>query len=875
MGSGVDSEPRRELRDRPTDPDHPETTAAAERQWRRDPAAWGIVLIGLAVLGAFALWVSRFDSAQMTHRLTSIATVPGSLLSVGLAFRASRSGRLDPQTRRAWFVIGVAFTSYFAGALLDYIAGSLAGTGVLPDLTTVLEVGAYPIAAWGVTMLPKARQARSDPILFGLDVAIVAWAAAMLVWHFVVAPVAVESGADLLATAAAAMYPALDLAFLFATLAVVLRGVRPSSAAALLAIGVALLLLFGADLISGIESLRDSSDQSGAASVVYSTASVVLALAAHLQRRPERSGSRLDGMVGSAYSFVWLPYVAVAVAFVAPAIRDWNQPDMLREHVPATGILIALVVARLGVTAWQNSNLAAAERERLAAAVDQAAEAMLMTDGAGSITYANPAFERITGFTAAEVVGHDPAFLRGDASEPERLSELKEASGRGEVWQGRLRYRRKNGTVVEVDVAVSPLRDAAGAPVGSVEVARDISRERALEAQLAQSQRMEAVGRLAGGIAHDFNNILTAISGFGELAAAQVESTDPVAADIAEIRKSADRATTLTRALLAFSRRQVMQPQVLDLNEVVDGITPMLGRLIGEDVDLVVRPDLSLGRTLADKGQFEQVIVNLAMNARDAMPGGGKLTIETANADLDGEYTRTHVGAVPGPHVMLAVSDTGVGMTPQVREHAFEPFFTTKGHGKGTGLGLSTVIGIVQQSGGFIDVHSEPGHGAVFSVYLPRVDAPSEQEAVPIPPDAQPRGNEIVLVAEDEEAVRRYVERVLSGAGYRVLVAANGQRALEVSRAHAHIDLLFTDMVMPGMSGADLAERLMATHPEVRVLYASGYTDDAIIRGNEVDASVPYVPKPFAAEVLLSRVREVLDRPRITPLGGRSSDPTR
>jgi hypothetical protein len=250
MGSGVDSEPRRELRDRPTDPDHPETTAAAERQWRRDPAAWGIVLIGLAVLGAFALWVSRFDSAQMTHRLTSIATVPGSLLSVGLAFRASRSGRLDPQTRRAWFVIGVAFTSYFAGALLDYIAGSLAGTGVLPDLTTVLEVGAYPIAAWGVTMLPKARQARSDPILFGLDVAIVAWAAAMLVWHFVVAPVAVESGADLLATAAAAMYPALDLAFLFATLAVVLRGVRPSSAAALLAIGVALLLLFGADLIS-------------------------------------------------------------------------------------------------------------------------------------------------------------------------------------------------------------------------------------------------------------------------------------------------------------------------------------------------------------------------------------------------------------------------------------------------------------------------------------------------------------------------------------------------------------------------------------------------------------------------------------------------
>jgi PAS domain S-box-containing protein len=570
------------------------------------------------------------------------------------------------------------------------------------------------------------------------------------------------------------------------------------------------------------------------------------------------SGRPIRGLADYARSTPWLPYAAVAVAFIAPAMRDWNDPDMLRQHIPGTGLLMALVIARLAVTARQNATLAAAERERLAAAVDQAAEAMLTTDRAGRITYVNPAFTRITGFPQAEAIGRTPAFLREDA-DPARLAEMGAALTRGESWEGRLLERGRDGSAVEVDMAVAPMRDAAGAVVGTVEVVRDISRERALEAQLAQAQRMEAVGRLAGGIAHDFNNILTAISGFSELASAEVADDGPVAADLAQIVKASDRAAALTRALLAFSRQQVMQPRAVDLNEILAGLTPMLGLLMGEDVKLKIAPDPRLGPALTDRAQFEQVILNLAMNARDAMPDGGSLTIATANVELSSEYARTHVGAVAGLHVRLAVTDTGVGMTTEVLSHAFEPFFTTKARGKGTGLGLSTVIGVVQQSGGSVDVVSKPGGGTVFTINLPRVAGAAEPGEPAVASRPRLRGSETILVAEDEQAVRTFVERVLSRAGYRVLAAANGPEALAVASTLPHLDLLFTDMVMPGMSGRELAAHLSATHPAARTLYASGYSDDAMLYGVGTDGRFPYLAKPFTADRLLTRVREVLD----------------
>jgi PAS domain S-box-containing protein len=532
---------------------------------------------------------------------------------------------------------------------------------------------------------------------------------------------------------------------------------------------------------------------------------------------------------------------------------------MLRQHVLATGLLMGMVIARLAVTARQNATLAAAERERLAAAVDQAAEAMVTTDRAGNVTYVNPAFTRITGYTAAETIGRSQDFL-GAGPDAARVAEIQAGLDRGEGWEGRLVGRRRDGTEVDLAVSIAPLRDAAGGISGSVSAARDVSRERALEAQLAQAQRMEAVGRLAGGIAHDFNNLLTAISGFGELASAGVSSDDPVSEDIGEILKASDRAAALTRALLAFSRRQVMQPSKVDLNEVLSGLTPMLRLLLGENIELELERDTELGPVLIDRGQLEQVILNLAMNARDAMPGGGKLTIATANADIDAGYAGSHVGAVPGPQVKLVISDTGLGMSTEVMEHAFEPFFTTKARGKGTGLGLSTVIGVVEQSGGMIDTVSSPGAGSVFTILLPRVDGASE-------PDDSERaspmrgGNETILVAEDQEAVRMLVERVLSRAGYRVLSAANGQDALALAKTLPHVDLLFTDMVMPGLGGIELSRLLTALHPDVRTLYASGYSDEALAKGFLSEGPVPYLAKPFTSDELLTRIREILESP--------------
>jgi CheY-like chemotaxis protein len=369
---------------------------------------------------------------------------------------------------------------------------------------------------------------------------------------------------------------------------------------------------------------------------------------------------------------------------------------------------------------------------------------------------------------------------------------------------------------------------------------------------------MEAVGRLAGGIAHDFNNILTAITGFGELAAAELPKDHPVATDIDQILQASERAAALTRELLAFSGRQVMLPRLMDLNHVLDALTPMLGRLIGEDVQLIVRQEPNLGMVMADRARFEQVVLNLAVNARDAMPKGGTLTIATANEDVDSDYARAHVGAIPGPYVALIVTDTGVGMTPAVMEHAFEPFFTTKARGKGTGLGLSTAIGIVQRSDGFVSVESEQKVGSVFTIHLPRIEGASSPDDVSSSVDA-PRGRgETILVAEDEDAVRQFVERVLSVAGYRVLTAPGGAEALALAKTRHDLDLLFTDVVMPGMSGVQLAAKVAKIHPGLPVIFASGYSEEGFLHGAGEDR-FPYLPKPFTSNELLAQVREVLD----------------
>ncbi len=379
------------------------------------------------------------------------------------------------------------------------------------------------------------------------------------------------------------------------------------------------------------------------------------------------------------------------------------------------------------------------------------------------------------------------------------------------------------------------------------------------EAQLRQAQKMEAVGRLAGGVAHDFNNLLSVIIGYAQFAQEGLPEDSPLRADIEEIRQAGERAAGLTRQLLAFSRKQVLQPVVLDLNEAVARMDKMLRRLLGEDVQFQTLLTDDLGRVRADPGQLEQVVVNLAINARDAMPEGGKLTIETGNADLDENYVADHPDAKVGPHVYFAISDTGVGMDAATREKIFEPFFTTKERGRGTGLGLSTVYGIIKQSGGNIWVYSEPGRGTTFKVYLPRAEDTSEPKAVEAPKHAE-RGTETILVLEDEPGVRRLAEQVLSSAGYTVLAAENAEQATELFKANQDkVAMLLSDVVLPGTGGPALARQLQAIQPGLKVLFMSGYTDNAIVHHGVLDAGVNFLEKPLRPDALLKKVRSVLD----------------
>jgi signal transduction histidine kinase/ActR/RegA family two-component response regulator len=388
---------------------------------------------------------------------------------------------------------------------------------------------------------------------------------------------------------------------------------------------------------------------------------------------------------------------------------------------------------------------------------------------------------------------------------------------------------------------------------------QDVTEQRRLESQLAQAQRLEAVGQLAGGIAHDFNNLLTAIRGYAQLAAESLAEGEQARDDIEQVIRAADRAADLTRQLLAFSRRQVLQPQVVDPAEIVASISPMLRRLLGEHIELTTRAQIAAGSIRVDPSQFEQVIVNLALNARDAMPEGGRLTIETSNVELDAAYAANHADTNAGSYVALVVSDTGTGMDAATKVRIFDPFFTTKESG-GTGMGLATVYGIVRQSGGSIYVYSEPGHGTSFKLYLPRVDVEPAIEPSGSA-TATPTGAEVILLVEDEEPVRAFAARILSGLGYTLLEASNGEEGLEVAAAHdGPIDLLLTDVTMPGMQGPQLAAAMRKVRPEIRVMYISGFTETLVGRpGSDGDGST-FLSKPFAGASLARAVRETLDR---------------
>jgi len=486
----------------------------------------------------------------------------------------------------------------------------------------------------------------------------------------------------------------------------------------------------------------------------------------------------------------------------------------------------------------------------------------VMDPTTGLAQYVNPAYERIFEHTLAYACVTPHAWT--EHIHPEDLAEVlsteRENALKGEGGTSVFRVVRTDGSVRWVRGRAAPVKDSSGKVTRLVGIAEDITELKRAEEQFFEAQKMEAVGRLAGGVAHDFNNLLTAILGYVELLDAGLAPEDACREDLKEIGSAAHRATALTRQLLAFSRHQVLQFSVLKPNEVIQNLENMLRRLIGEDIELKVTLARDAGNVRGDIGQLEQVIVNLAVNSRDAMIEGGKISIETSNVTLTEEYTESHQLVAPGRYLMIAVADTGEGMSPQTQSRIFEPFFTTKSKNRGTGLGLSTVYGIVKQSGGHIWVYSEPGKGTTFKIYLPRVDVAVD---VPTPAAENPKvltGTETILLAEDDAQLRRLASGLLRRLGYHVLEAASTEAALGIAAKHAGgIDLVLTDVVMPGASGPVLAEMLSASHPKARVLYMSGYTGDAVVDHGLLNPGLHYLQKPFTPSELSRRVRQLLD----------------
>ncbi|MGC2235427.1 MAG: PAS domain S-box protein [Pyrinomonadaceae bacterium] len=497
--------------------------------------------------------------------------------------------------------------------------------------------------------------------------------------------------------------------------------------------------------------------------------------------------------------------------------------------------------------------------ERYRDLVENARDIIYSHDLTGKYLSVNKAAEHILGYAREECMGMTQAEVIAPEcyEEARQMIERKLAGEEETVYE--LEAIAKDGRRVAIEVNTK-LVFQDGVAVAVQGIARDVTERKHLEEQLRQAQKMEAVGQLAGGIAHDFNNLLTAINGYSELTLRRLQAEDPLRPNIEEIKKAGDRAASLTRQLLAFSRKQVLQPKVLDLNTVVIELEKMLQRLIGEDIELQTLPASDLGRINADPGQIEQVIMNLAVNARDAMPQGGKLTIETRNVHIEKEYSVHHNTVSPGCYVMLSISDNGEGMKEQVQKRIFEPFYTTKENGKGTGLGLSTVYGIVNQSGGSILVDSEIGRGTSFKIYLPQVDKSAEKYKSGAESEKVLQGTETVLLAEDDETVRNLIREVLENCGYQVLEAPTGNMALFICRHHREpIHLLLTDVIMPEMGGRELKDRLSGLRPEMKVLFMSGYTDDAIVHHGILNSDIPFIQKPFAPNALSIKVREVLD----------------
>ncbi|MHB0874739.1 MAG: PAS domain S-box protein [Anaerolineae bacterium] len=622
-----------------------------------------------------------------------------------------------------------------------------------------------------------------------------------------------------------------------------------------------------ADGPSGVAITLEPAAPTGVTGHILQTGDTLLASEADLRRLRDEQGVPQIGTMPHSYLGVPLkatPGEAIGVIAVQSYDGAVTYTGRDRELLEFASQQIAMVLQR------RKAQDKLRESEQMLASIFRETPSVITVTRLddGTFLAVNGAFTLVTGYTSEEAVGRTTAELRIWADLVDR-DRFLQAAREGRAKDLEMTFVGKDGHKIVTVLSGTLVRlNGVSCLLSAI---TDLTEHRQLQEQLAQSQKMETIGRLAGGIAHDFNNLLTAISGHAAFAMDELAPGDSARGDIEEVVKAADRAAALTRQLLAFSRRQIIEPKVLDLNSLITDLDRMLRRVIGEDVTLETLPAAGLWPVRADRSQVEQVLVNLAVNARDAMRDGGRLTIETGNVSISSEYMQRRLDAPAGDYVMLAVSDTGIGLTPEVRQHLFEPFFTTKGIGAGTGLGLATVYGIVKQHNGDIHVYSEPGTGTTFRVYLPRATSPVEASVEGSSEGGLPMGWETVLLAEDEPMVRAVAVRVLGGLGYKVLEAATAEDDVRIASDHDGIHLLLTDVVMPQMSGRELARRIAAVQPGMRVLYTSGYTDNAIVHHGVLDDGVQFLPKPFTAAALARKVRAVLD---LTPATRGSAPPS-
>jgi PAS domain S-box-containing protein len=853
---------------------------------------WGgllTILFGLWAVG-YILWLS-FSSSSSEHKtiVTDVAVLPVTLVMTALAWRASRHKALGGRVRRAWKILAVAFFTYFVGSSIWFYYEVVLGIQPAVSWADPAFLTCYPLLLWGVLSFPMAHRDGKTRLTFGLDAGTVMLGAVMVIWHFLLRPIAMAESSGLLESLVTLAFPVGATVSLFGIVVVVLRKPEEGVRRALAVLTLGIIGVAVGDLGYAHQALQGVYQGGNWPDKFYMGGFFLMALSGQYQywRASRRSGEAEQSAQpepvltrDGKFTFSWLPYLGIALGYgvlLVVCFKDMveNGDGPLDELIIGAVIITGFVVARQVAAVRENVRLlreraARQSEERFRSLVQHSSDIITVLEADLTIIYESPSVEAVLGYEAKGLVGrgiftllhHDDrqkaeAFFAAVMREP------------GATALGEHRLRHRDGTLLNIEsVGTNLLHDpnVRGIVLNSRNVTERKRVEEALrvsEEQLRQSQKLESIGTMAGGIAHDFNNLLTVISGNTQLVLAKLDPDSQPHQRLVEVEAATDRATTLTRQMLAFSRRQQLERKTINLNDTIGEILKLLRRTIGADVDLCFQAAGNLSTVFADPAQIEQVVMNLVINACDAMPQGGRLTIDTDNATLDERFIQNHPLAAPGRYAHIVVSDTGTGMDDVTLARIFEPFFTTKEVGRGTGLGLSMVFGIVKQHNGLIEVSSWLGKGTTFNIYLP-VDDKAVAEVERIVQPALRGGTETILVVEDEESLRKLTQMCLEDLGYRVLLARDGVEAMELYRANSgKINMVIMDVVMPRMGGQEAYEQIRSSGSDVPVIFMTGYSSEMAQSQFIEKSGAPLLRKPYKVEALGRKVRETLDTMRV------------